>query len=114
VQSARPYQTDGLQTRLFLQMIELHHIKDMPDQSKVVVNNVENGQRDNLLKVHGKDWPFMDIRMPAFFGDRGAESDERRILRCSGTPRGRPGAIQQCTWSARVSDRSSVAPSAYS
>jgi hypothetical protein len=86
----------------------------MSDQSKVVVNNVEKEQRDNLLKVHGKDWPFADIRMPVSSDDRGGESGERRILQRSGTPQGRPGAVPQHTWSARLSDRSSVAPSAYS
>jgi hypothetical protein len=41
----------------------------MSDQSKVVVNNVEKGERDNLLKVHGKDRPFTDIQMPVSSGD---------------------------------------------
>jgi hypothetical protein len=86
----------------------------MSDQSKVVVNNVEKGQRDNHLKVRGKDRPFANIRIPVYFSDRGGESTERKILRCSGTRRGRPGAVQQCAWSARLSDQSSVALSAYS
>jgi hypothetical protein len=86
----------------------------MSDQNKVVVNNVEKEQRDNLLKVRGKGRPFVDIRMPVSSGDRGGESVERRILRCSGTPQGWPGAVQQRAWSARLSDRSLVAPSAYS
>jgi hypothetical protein len=52
----------------------------MSDQSKVVVNNVEKGQRDNPLKVHGRDRPITDIRMPVSSGDRGGESAEGRIL----------------------------------
>jgi hypothetical protein len=52
----------------------------MSNQSKVVVNNVEKGQRDNLLKVRSKDRSFADIRMPVSFDDRGGESIERRIL----------------------------------
>jgi hypothetical protein len=52
----------------------------MSDQNKVVVNNVEKEQRDNLLKVRGKGRPFVDIRMPVSSGDRGGESVERRIL----------------------------------
>jgi hypothetical protein len=52
----------------------------MSDQNKIVVNNVEKGQRDNLLKVHGKGRPFVDIRMPVSSDDRGGESAERRIL----------------------------------
>jgi hypothetical protein len=86
----------------------------MSDQSKVVVNNMEKGQRDNLLKVCGRDQPFADIRMPVSSGDRGGESAKDRILRCSGTPRGRPGTVQQRAWSVWLSDRSTVAPSAYS
>jgi hypothetical protein len=86
----------------------------MSDQSKVVVNNVEKGQRDNPLNVHDRDQPFTDIRMPVSSDYRGGESTEDRILRCSGTPRGWPGAVQQCAWSARLSDRSLVATSAYS
>jgi hypothetical protein len=85
----------------------------MSDQSKVVVNNVEKGQRDNVLKVCGKDRPFTNIRMPVSSGDRGGESAKRRILRCSGTHQGRLGVVQQRARSARLSDRSSVAPSAY-
>jgi hypothetical protein len=41
----------------------------MSDQSKVIINNVEKGQRDNPLKVHGMDRPFADIRMLVSFGD---------------------------------------------
>jgi hypothetical protein len=52
----------------------------MSDQSKVVGNNVEKGQRDNLLKVHAKDQPSAGIRMPVSSGDRGSEFIERRIL----------------------------------
>jgi hypothetical protein len=52
----------------------------MLDQSKVVVNNVEKGQRDNLLKFRGKDRPFIDIRMPVSSSDQGSESAKRRIL----------------------------------
>jgi hypothetical protein len=88
----------------------------MSDHNKVVVNNVEKGQRDNLLKVRGKGRPFANIQMPVSSDDRGGggESAKRRILRRSGTPRGQPGAVQQRAWSTRLSDRSSVAPSAYS
>jgi hypothetical protein len=32
---------------------------------------VEKVQRGNLPKVHGKDRPFADIRMPVSSGDRG-------------------------------------------
>jgi hypothetical protein len=67
----------------------------MSDQSKVVGNNVEKGQRDNLLKVRGKDQPFVDIQMPVSSGDRGGESAECIILQRSGTPRGRPDVVQQ-------------------
>jgi hypothetical protein len=52
----------------------------MSDQSKVIVNNMEKGQRDNLLKIRDKDWPFVDIRMPVSSGDRGGESAKHRIL----------------------------------
>jgi hypothetical protein len=86
----------------------------MSDHNKVVVNNVEKGQRDNLLNVRGKGRPFADIQMPVSSDDRGGESAKRRILRCSGTPRGQPSAVQQRAWSTRLSDRSLVAPSAYS
>jgi hypothetical protein len=79
----------------------------MSDQSKVFVNNMGKGPRDNILKVHGRDQLFADIRMLVSFGDRGGESVEDRILRHSGTPRGRPGTVQQCAWSARLSARSS-------
>jgi hypothetical protein len=70
----------------------------MSDQSKVVVNNVGKRQRDNLLKVRGKDRPFKDIQMPVSSGDRGGEFVERRILQRSGTPRGWPGIVQQRAW----------------
>jgi hypothetical protein len=86
----------------------------MSDQSKIVVNNMEKGQRDNPLKVRGRDRSFADIQIPISSGDRGGKSAEDRILRCSGTPRGRPGVVQQHAWSVRLSDRSSVSPSAYS
>jgi hypothetical protein len=86
----------------------------MSDQSKGVVNNVEKGQRDNLLKVHDKERSFADIRVSVSSSDRGGESTKRKILRRSGTSRGRPGTAQQRAWSAQLSDRSSVAPSAYS
>jgi hypothetical protein len=66
----------------------------MSHQSKVVINNVEKGQSDNPLKVHSRDRPFADIRMPVSSDDRGGESVEDRILRCTDTPRGRPGAVQ--------------------
>jgi hypothetical protein len=36
----------------------------MSDLNKVVVNNMEKRQRDNLLKVHGRDRPFVDILTP--------------------------------------------------
>jgi hypothetical protein len=48
----------------------------MSDWSKVIVNDVEKEQRDNLLKVHGKNQPFADIRLTVSFGDRGGESTE--------------------------------------
>jgi hypothetical protein len=67
----------------------------MSDLNKVVVNNTENRQRDNLLKVHGRDRPFADIQTPVSSGDRGGESAEDKILRRSGTPRGRPGVVRQ-------------------
>jgi hypothetical protein len=35
----------------------------MLDQNRVVVNNVEKGRRDHLLKGHGWDRPSVDIRM---------------------------------------------------
>jgi hypothetical protein len=65
----------------------------MSDQSNVVVNNVEKGQRDNPLKVRGRDRPFADIRMPVSSGDRGGKSAEDRILRRSGTPQGQLGTV---------------------
>jgi hypothetical protein len=86
----------------------------MSDQSKVVINNVEKEQRDNLLKVHSKDQSFTNIQMTVSSNDRGDESTEHRILQHSGTPRGWAGAVQQRPWSAQLSDRSSVAPSACS
>jgi hypothetical protein len=52
----------------------------MSDLNKVVVNNTEKRQRDNLSKVRGRDRPFTDIRMPISSGDRGGESIEDRIL----------------------------------
>jgi hypothetical protein len=67
----------------------------MSDQNRVVVNNVEKGRRDNLLKGCDRDQPFADIRMSVSSGDRGGKSTENRILRRIGTPRGRPGTIQQ-------------------
>jgi hypothetical protein len=66
----------------------------MSDLSKVVVNNTERRQRDNLPKVRGADWPFTDIRTPVSSNDRGGESAEDRILQRSGTPRGRPGVVR--------------------
>jgi hypothetical protein len=72
----------------------------MSDLNKDVVNNKEKRQRDNLPKVHGRDQPFMDIRTSVSSGDRGGESTEDRILRRSGTLRGRPGVVQQHAWSA--------------
>jgi hypothetical protein len=86
----------------------------MSDLNKVVVNNTEKRQRDNLLKVYGRDRLFVDIRTPVSSGDRGGESAEDRILRLSGTPRGRPGTVQQHAWLAQPNDQSSVVPTAYS
>jgi hypothetical protein len=86
----------------------------MLDLNKVVVNNMERRQRDNLPKVHGGDRPFTDIQMPVSSDDRGGESAEDRILRRSGTPRGRPGVVRQHAWSAHPSDWSSVVLTAYS
>jgi hypothetical protein len=100
VQSERLCQTDGLQTCLFLRATELHHIKDMSDLCKVVVNNTEKGERDNLPKVRSRDRPFVNIRTPFSSGDRGGESTEDRTLRRSGTPQGQPSAVQQHAWSA--------------
>jgi hypothetical protein len=34
----------------------------MSDLNKVVVNNMEKRQRDNLPKVHGRDRSFVNIR----------------------------------------------------
>jgi hypothetical protein len=86
----------------------------MSDLNKDVVNNTKNRQRDNLQKVCGRDRPFVDIRTPVSSGDRGGESAEDKILRRSGTPRSRPGAVRQHDWSAQPSDRSSVVLTAYS
>jgi hypothetical protein len=86
----------------------------MSDLNKVVVNNMEKRQRDNLPKVRGRDRPFTDIQIPVSSGDRGGEFAEDRILQRSGTPRGWPGAVRQHAWSAQPSDRSSVVPTAYS
>jgi hypothetical protein len=86
----------------------------MSDLNKVVVNNMEKRQRDNLPKVHGRDRPFADIRTPVFSGDRGGESAEDRILRRSGSPQGQLGAVRQHAWSAQPSDRSSVVLTTYS
>jgi hypothetical protein len=52
----------------------------MLDQNRVVVNNVEKGRRNNLLKGHDRDWPFVDIRMTVSSDDRGGESAEDKIL----------------------------------
>jgi hypothetical protein len=52
----------------------------MSDLNKAIVDNMEKRQRDNLLKVHGRDRPFAGIRMPVSSGDRGGESVEDRIL----------------------------------
>jgi hypothetical protein len=68
----------------------------MSDQNMVVVNNVKKRRRDHLLKGHGWDRPSEDIRMPVSSGYRGGESVEDGFLRRSGTPRGRPSAVQQC------------------
>jgi hypothetical protein len=75
----------------------------MSDLNKVVVNNMEKRQRDNLLKVCGRGWPFTDIQTPVSSSDRGGKSAEDRILRHSGTPRGQPGAVRQHAWSAQPS-----------
>jgi hypothetical protein len=52
----------------------------MLDLNKDVVNNTEKGQRDNLLKVHGRDRPFRGIQKPVSSDDRGGGSVEDRIL----------------------------------
>jgi hypothetical protein len=65
----------------------------MLDQNRIVVNNVEKERRDNLMKGHGRDRPFTDIRMSVSSGDRGGESAEDRILRRSGTSQEQPGAV---------------------
>jgi hypothetical protein len=67
----------------------------MSDLNKDVINNTNNRQGDNLLKVHGRDWPFVGIRTLVSSRDRGGESTEDRILRRSGMPRGWPGAVRQ-------------------
>jgi hypothetical protein len=43
----------------------------MLDLNKVVVNNTEKRQRDNLPKVCGRDRPFADIQTPVSSDDRG-------------------------------------------
>jgi hypothetical protein len=67
----------------------------MSDLNKDVINNTKKRQRDNLLKVRGRDWPFTGIRTSVSFDDRGGEFAEDRILRHSGTPQGWPSAVQQ-------------------
>jgi hypothetical protein len=52
----------------------------MLDLNKVVVNNTEKRQRDNLPKVRDRDQPFTDIRTPVSSGGRGGESARDRIL----------------------------------
>jgi hypothetical protein len=52
----------------------------MLDQSKVIVNNMEKGQRGNPLKVRGWDQSFVDILMPVSSNDRGGESAKDGIL----------------------------------
>jgi hypothetical protein len=86
----------------------------MSDLNKVVINNTEKSQRDNLPKVHGGDRPVADIRTPVSSGDRGGESVEDRTLRRSGTSRDRPGVVQQHAWSVQPNDWSSVVLTAYS
>jgi hypothetical protein len=58
----------------------------MSDLKKVVVNNTEKRQRDNLLKVCGRDRPFVGIRTQVSSDGRGGESTEDRILQRSGMP----------------------------
>jgi hypothetical protein len=58
----------------------------MSDLNKVVVNNTEKSQMDNLPKVHGGDRLVVDIRTPVCSDDQGGESAEDRTLRRSGTP----------------------------
>jgi hypothetical protein len=53
----------------------------MTDLNKVVINNTEKRQRDNLPKVCSGDWPFADIRTLVSSGDRGGKSAKDRILR---------------------------------
>jgi hypothetical protein len=86
----------------------------MLDLSKVVINNTEKRRKDDLQKARGKDRLFAGIRTPVSSGDRGGESAEGRILRRSGTPRGRLGVIRQHAWSAQPSDWSSVVLTTYS
>jgi hypothetical protein len=76
----------------------------MSDLNKVVVNNTEKSQRDNLPKVCGGDRPVADIRTPVSFSDRGGESAKDRTLRHSGMPRGQPGVVQQHALSAQPND----------
>jgi hypothetical protein len=52
----------------------------MSDLNKVVVNNTEKRQRDNLPKVRGGDRLVADIRTPVSSSDRGGESIKDRIL----------------------------------
>jgi hypothetical protein len=86
----------------------------MSNLNKVVVNNTEKSQRDNLPKVRGGNQPIADIRTPVSSGDRGGESTEDRTLRRSGTSRGWPGVVQQHAWSAQPNNWSSVILTAYS
>jgi hypothetical protein len=86
----------------------------MSDLNKVVVNNTEKGQRDNLPKVRGGDRPVADIQTPVSSSDRGGESAEDRTLRRSGMPQGWPSVVQQHTWSAQPKDWTSVVLTAYS
>jgi hypothetical protein len=86
----------------------------MSDLNKAVVNNTEKRQRDNLPKVRGRDRPFADIRTSISSGDRGSESTEDRIIRHSGMPRGRSGAVRQHAWSAQLRDQLLVVSAAYS
>jgi hypothetical protein len=44
----------------------------MSEQNMVVVNNVEKGRRDNLLKGRDRERPSADIRMPISSDGRGA------------------------------------------
>jgi hypothetical protein len=82
----------------------------MSGLNKDVVNNTKN----NLPNVHGRDRPFADIQTPVSSDNRGGKSTEDRILRRSGTPQDRPGAVRQHAWSTQPSDQSSVVLTAYS